>query len=72
MVERRAYRAREVAEILGVDINSVYDMVHNGTLPAVRIGETGKRIRIPRKFVDDLLEGRKGDVSSDADTRVMD
>lgn len=72
MVERKAYRAREVAEILGVDINSVYDMVRSGVLPAVRIGETGKRIRIPKKFVDDLLEGKSGGVLGGADTRVAD
>lgn len=57
MIERKAYRAREVAEILDIDINSVYDMVREGILPSIRIGETGKGIRIPKKYVDALLEG---------------
>jgi excisionase family DNA binding protein len=69
MLERKAYKVREVAQILGVDINSVYDMVKQGSLPAIRIGESGKAIRIPKKFVDDLLEGS---VDSASDTHIAD
>ena len=45
----------EAAAALRVSRSSVYEMIHRGELPSIRIGTT---IRIPRRAVDELLAGR--------------
>ncbi len=46
---------REVAELLAVAVETVYDLVKAGKLQAVRVG---RAIRIPRAGLEDYLAGR--------------
>jgi excisionase family DNA binding protein len=39
-LRRRVYRAREVAEILGLPLQTVYEALRDGRIPARRIGRT--------------------------------
>jgi len=49
------YKPSEVAEMLRVDMRTVYGMIQRGELPQIKAGRV---IRIPRGPVDALL-GRK-------------
>ena len=49
----RLLRPREVSRMLSVDRNTVYHLVHEGLLPAVRIGKT---LRIPEPAVRRLVK----------------
>jgi excisionase family DNA binding protein len=44
----------EVAAVMRVSKMTVYRLVHNGELPAVRVG---KSFRVPEQAVDDYLRG---------------
>lgn len=37
-MERVAYSAREMADMLGLSVNRVYELAKKGEIPAVRIG----------------------------------
>ena len=45
-------KASEVARLLALGRNKIYELMDNGTLPYVRIG---KSKRIPRKSVTDFM-----------------
>jgi excisionase family DNA binding protein len=47
MVDRRFYTPREVANMLGVSTTTVLKLIHDGTLPAIRVSERIYRIPIP-------------------------
>jgi putative molybdopterin biosynthesis protein len=53
--EPDVYKAQEVARLLQVSKNSVYELCKRGQLRHVRLGGA---IRIPRSAVEELLEGR--------------
>ena len=54
----RLLRAREVADILGVDPSRVRELVADGTLPSVRLGLHGwHRFRL--EDVERLIAGRE-------------
>ena len=44
----------EVAERMRVSKMTVYRLVHNGALPAVRFGRS---FRVPRRAVEDMIRG---------------
>jgi excisionase family DNA binding protein len=50
--EVRFLTVAEVATVMRVSKMTVYRLVHNGELPAVRVG---KSFRVPEKAVDDYL-----------------
>jgi excisionase family DNA binding protein len=52
---RRTYTVREVAAILGVGRNAIYEQVRMGTIPVLRLGAAGHKIVIPHDAVDRLL-----------------
>lgn len=52
MPAMRLLRAEEVAEALGVAKSRVYDLVHAGLLPAVRLG---RQIRIDEEALRDWV-----------------
>jgi excisionase family DNA binding protein len=53
--ERRWIRADEVAELLHLNLKSVYRAVKSGKLPGCRVPGVG--LRLDRLAIDKLLEG---------------
>ena len=54
MGRQLTYSVREAAQVLGVGLNSVYQAIRDGRLPALRVGRKPK-LRIPRAAIKDLL-----------------
>jgi excisionase family DNA binding protein len=57
MTERLTLTVIEAAELLGVSRNSLYEAVRKGEVPHLRIG---RRIVIPRRQLESLLDGLVG------------
>ena len=58
--EARAYRIRQVAEVLNCPISTVYDMVRTGALASVRTGkDRGGVVLVPVSAVEQFLERKK-------------
>ncbi len=53
--KRLAFRAREVAELLGVNTWSVYELIKDGRLRTTRLA--GGTLLISRKAIDEYLDG---------------
>jgi excisionase family DNA binding protein len=53
LAEVRFLTVAEVAALMRVSKMTVYRLVHNGELPAVRVG---KSFRVPEKAVHDYLQ----------------
>jgi len=54
MAGAMTYSVLEAARVLGIGTRSVYDAIHDGRLPALRIGRKPK-LRIPKLAVEELL-----------------
>ena len=52
--DKLAMSVREVAQQLGLSTDSVYEAVHRGQIPSVRLSERG-RILIPRVTVEKMM-----------------
>ena len=52
--DKLALSVKEVAQQLGLSTDSVYDAVHRGQIPAVRLSQRG-RILIPRVSVEKMM-----------------
>ena len=52
--DRLALSVKEVARQLGLSTDSVYEAVHNGRIPSVRLSRRG-RILIPRATVERMM-----------------
>ena len=52
------YTVQELAHILHLHENSIWRKIHNGEIPAVRIGVRGKWL-ITKRWVESLKEPRK-------------
>lgn len=63
-IEKKAYTALEVAELLGVTRKCVYDMVKRGVLRAVMIGVGTREFRIPKASLEEYLKGGDQSASS--------
>jgi excisionase family DNA binding protein len=48
----RLIRVREVAEALGLQVSSIYDLCHRGVIPHVRISQGRKRCLIRFREAD--------------------
>lgn len=58
--EPKAYRIRQVAELLNCPISTVYDMVRTGALASVRTGKDGGGVvLVPAAAVEAFLERKK-------------
>jgi excisionase family DNA binding protein len=61
-IEQIFFRPNEAARALGCSRTRIYELVHAGDLPYVRLG--GTSIRIPKaaiqKLVDDAMKARDG------------
>jgi excisionase family DNA binding protein len=53
--ERETLTVEEAAVKLGIGRNSAYEGIRSGEIPSVRIG---KRIVVPMRALDRLLEGK--------------
>lgn len=56
MTEKLAYTVQEAADMLGIHRNTVYEEVHHGRIPSVRIG---RAIRIPADGLQKWLAGQQ-------------
>lgn len=52
--QRAVFTVREVAKILGVGRNTLYEALRRGELPALRIG---RRVLIPAAWLERILSG---------------
>jgi excisionase family DNA binding protein len=59
-IEPAVYTVGETAKLLRKGRNAIYEAVARGELPALRLGNS---IRIPRRAIDRLLEGKGGDAA---------
>ena len=51
-MERQTYTVRETAEVLGIGLNSAYEAIAQGQIPALRIGN---RLLVPRAALKERL-----------------
>ena len=58
--DRRTLTVAEAARELGVSRNTAYDAVRRGEIPSIRIG---RRILVPRRRLEDLLESGTDDAA---------
>jgi excisionase family DNA binding protein len=58
MAQREYLKAREVAEMLSLDITTVYKMCEEKVIPSLRIGK--KAVRIPRGALNAYLAQQQG------------
>lgn len=58
--QNKALAPREVAENLGLSLDSVYRRIYDGSIPSFRVGRS---LRIPAWFVSDLMR-RPGELPS--------
>ena len=65
MAERKAYSVPEVAEMLGVSVDTVYELVRGNLIPHKRLG---RRIIIPAGTFDTWLNDADEWQSSDGKT----
>lgn len=52
--DRLVYSVAEAGKLLGLSRGSMYEAIHTGRIPSVRVG---RRILIPRIALNRLLEG---------------
>jgi excisionase family DNA binding protein len=52
--EKLAYDAREVADLLGLHVNSIYKLANTGELRSFKLG---KRVLIPKSELERVLNG---------------
>ena len=53
--ERRLYSVKEVAELLSLDKDTVYQLAYSGRIKTVKIG---RRRLVPSEALDDYVAGR--------------
>jgi excisionase family DNA binding protein len=58
---RHALKVTQLAKMLGMSRQAIYDHIEHGTLPALRIGTS---IRLDPKMVADWLEARSTTLST--------
>jgi len=51
-MEKLVYTVREIAKILGIGINSAYDLIHQNKVPYIKLG---RKIRIPKRAFEAWL-----------------
>lgn len=56
-LEKKAYTAAEVAEMLGIAPNTVYRMIKQGKLRKIYIGCGSRELRIPKSAIEEYLDG---------------
>jgi excisionase family DNA binding protein len=59
--DKLALSVREVAQQLGLSKDSVYEAVHSGQIPCVRLSQRG-RILIPRVTVEKMMNLTHSDI----------
>lgn len=54
--ERATITVTEAADVLGISRSTAYELVHTGTIPALRLG---RRIVVPTHALDQLLHSAR-------------
>lgn len=62
--DSKVLTVREAATMLRLGLNSTYEAIRRGELPALRVG---RRLLVPRAALEDLLKGSKEPDGSDVD-----
>ncbi len=65
MTERLTLTVTEAGQLLGISRNSAYEAARRGEIPTIRVG---RRIRVPRSRLDELLDGLTGHDELDDET----
>ena len=55
--EKIVLSVNEVAKLVGLSRNSIYNGIRRGEIPGIRVG---KRLLVPRVALDKLLSGGQG------------
>lgn len=55
--EPKAYRVRQVAQLLNLPLSTVYDLVRRGEIPSIRLGN-GRRalVLVPADALEEVLQ----------------
>ncbi len=59
--QRLTYDILEAARVLGISRNLAYEMAKTGALPVIKCG---KRLLVPKKALERMLEAAQGNSSS--------
>lgn len=54
VMQKQAFTAQEVGQMLGVSDRHIYNLVTAGELKAIRVGHL---LRIPKLYIDEFLKG---------------
>jgi excisionase family DNA binding protein len=60
MDDREVLKVEEAAALMRVTKNTAYELIAKGEIPSVRLG---RLIRVPRRALLAMLEGKGGDAS---------
>ncbi|WP_223628810.1 helix-turn-helix domain-containing protein [Microbacterium sp. EST19A] len=58
-MQDRLLKVAEVAEILGVGIDWVYERIRRGEIPVVELGDTRKNQRVAESDLTDYVRARR-------------
>lgn len=61
MDDREVLKVEEAAALMRVTKNTAYELIAKGEIPSVRLG---RLIRVPRRPLLAMLEGKGGDASA--------
>jgi len=53
ILEKMTYNAKEAAKVLGIGTSKVYDLLHEGKIPHVKLGRT---FIIPKQGLENWLQ----------------
>jgi len=59
---RMLYSVAETAELLGLGLSSVYDLINEGDLPKVMVGTRGKTTRIAATDIQAYIDNHRVEV----------
>ena len=59
--DREVLKVEEAAALMRVTKNTAYELIAKGEIPSVRLG---RLIRVPRRALLAMLEGKGGDASA--------
>jgi len=61
---RLLYSVAETAELLGLGLSSIYDLINEGDLPKVMVGTRGKTTRVAADDIQAYIDNRRVEVKT--------